>query len=146
MTIDYISTIPWNNPFDPWPIYTQMLMTGSVGTEQGNTFDMNTILTLDGFDPRGPYPSAIYYGAQTGFGNLYVNYDTQNYAGWVISIAAPDFSDIYFSYAVVSTRDIFKYNEWPWLWDDGSGLPSMIPVLSSLAPWEKRRRRLLEIT
>jgi len=145
MAIDYISTAPWNDPFDPWPIYTQMFMTGSVGTEQGNTFDMNTILTLDGFDPRGPYPAAIYIGTQAGFGNLYVNYDAQNYAGWVISIATPDFSDSYFSAAVVSTRDIFKYYEWSWAVEDGNGLPSMTPVLSSVAPWEQRRRRLLEI-
>ena len=142
-TVDYTSTAPWNDPLNPWPIYTQMLMTGSVLSEQDNTLNMNTILTLDAFDPLGapgsPYPGALYSGTQAGFGNIIVIYDTQNFSGWGITITTPDFSDTYFGYALVNTRDIFKYYEWPWAWDDGSGLPSMTPVLSSVAPWEKRR-------
>jgi len=138
--MDYTSTAPWNDPYNPWPRYTQMFMQGVVEgvypTEK--SLYVNAVLSLTYFDPVGPGPLMAYTGMQEET-SLDVSYDYFGGA-WNWYILIPDVGD-YFCFSRNAARDIFRNSsEWQWLHDNGSsGVPAMMPVLSAVAPWERRR-------
>lgn len=131
MPIDYVSTIPWNDPVNPWPGYTQYVLSAS--NIPVITVDMNGVNgkfnPLQADDPSVAYVNGAgyyLYGVNDEFGALWT---------WQIIIPGSG-APYYTSYTLIKdpARVVFT-----------QGRVIITPVLSAVAPWEQRRRRLLEI-
>jgi hypothetical protein len=136
-TVDYTSTAPWNDPYNPWPAYAQLQL--SAADIQGGAW---LTYTLTQFDPALP-GAAMFYSANTEEGN-YLTYDGSY---WRI-IAQEEIAYYYYESPVRNIPAGYQQgNTWGWESDMGSEVNtlSIIPVTTSLNPWEYRRRRLLEI-
>ena len=142
MAIDYISTKPWNDPLNPWFGYTQMHMGGSIITDEGNTINLNILLNLTQFDPEGnEYGNtpAAFISEDGADPLILLTYFSD--IGWTINMNSLESPGLYLQQTCEGSkppRDILKYNQMCWT-GNGTGFPTMSPVLSSVAGWEKRR-------
>jgi len=160
-SVDFISTAPWNDPMNPWPAYAELLLSGTVTlSDDGNVISFSRILTLNVMNPT---PGAA--GGPVGYRVAYVNPDSASTSAmtvrflpapsrWIISIldypAGGGRGGGYNATKRTEMRDVpYIYNADDfagWVVGIGSGGPvTMVPVTTSLNPWEFRRRRLLEI-
>jgi len=147
-TVDYVSTAPWNDPFNPWPAYTTIPMVSSF-------YIQPVTLKLSEFNPTenlentpgacikysGDSNVAVCLLYQEGIGN---SWDGR----WVItrdedvSYAFPDTGE----YESPFKRDLpAKLAGAAYAWgneNDGyvETLQISAPDLNSLTPWERRRR------
>lgn len=167
--IDYINSKPWNDPFNPWPSYTQIALSGQViGEYTSNSYNVNLILSMYWFAPTallGPFFATVqvaYAHEINDNYNIYLEYlgYRPNTPGgpsfnnaWALAIewwVEPGLVD-YFSMLYYPTQNITKNVPYIYkpgtgaaaIWTDylGSGKNNLIitPVLSSIAPWERRR-------
>ena len=133
-TVDYISTAAWNDPFNPWPAYAQLQLSAT-------DIQAGALLTytLIYFYPNQP---VMLYSAGTEEGN-YLGF-SGNY--WYIT-AQEELT--YYELPTVVRAIPAGYKQGNMNWDAVEGnfetSISIIPVTTSLNPWEQRRRRLLEI-
>ena len=134
-TVDYVSTAPWNDPTNPWPAYAQVSLSAA---------DINpVILTLESFYPD--VKSVLYANYDATTVSLLMYDDTVEFTPWMIQ---NDGNDYYKCDTI--TRAIpagYLQGNTNWQPIDGAfeNTLSIIPVTTSLNPWEYRRRRLLEI-
>jgi len=49
MSVDYVSTAPWNDPYNPWPQYSEVIFKMIGGSEGGA--DFTCLYTLSTFNP-----------------------------------------------------------------------------------------------
>ena len=132
-TVDYVSTAAWNDPFNPWPAYAQVSLSAA---------DIPpVILTLAYFNP--PTNS--------------VEYQNGAVAEMPTLARIPDFAwlfmyngDDYYQLDTITRALPAGYLQGNTNWQSaGAGAfettLSIIPITTSLNPWEFRRRRLLEI-
>ena len=137
-TVDYVSTAPWNDPYNPWPAYAQLQL--SATDIQAGAWLTYTVWE---FEPTtaggGPF---ISYTAGTEEGN-YVRFIN---GIWQI-IAQEELTYYELPTVVRAIPAGWKQGNTNWIVVEGSmeDTLSIIPVTTSLNPWEQRRRRLLEI-
>lgn len=137
-TVDYVSTAPWNNPYNPWPAYSRV----SLSAIDSNLGDgVIQTLNLVYFDPVSQYLAysnkALGAGQQIdlelGGTTWAVKYDGDSY------YVLPD--------VALAIPAGWVQGNTNWQEYDGSNATSLsiVPVTTYLNPWEYRRRRLLEI-
>ena len=126
MATDYISTIPWNDPFNAWPYYTQ----ATVGTSKLPL----TAVTLAAFDPVA---GTISY---TNGGGISLSYNdaltrwTLSNGSWSLSAAGGRGLPYVTATAGVSA------------WSRAAGVPgstdsvTVAAVVDSLTNWTKRAK------
>jgi hypothetical protein len=133
-TVDYISTAPWNDPANPWPAYAQLQLSAT-------DIQSGALLTYTTFQ-FDPVAQVISYSAGTEEGN-YIQY----YSGIWNIIALEEFTYYELPTAVRDIPAGYKQGNTDWQTNEGNFETSIsiIPVTTSLNPWEHRRRRLLEI-
>ena len=146
-TLDYVSTAAWNDPYNPWPLYSQVAL--SAADADLNVSGAPLIMQLVDFDPLAVgvqnwvYQSLDPTGPNGYISMVYNSGDNQ------VTIKN-DNGDSYYA-CTTTVRSIPA----GWLqgntnWDaadigaDVTTL-SIIPVTTWLNPWEYRRRRMLEI-
>ena len=154
MAIDYISTIPWNDPMNPWPSTASVVVSGNGTSGDGIPFSFaNVELPITYFalpDVNGPAgQNIIIYGS--GALKLYgIYYKGSAMYLWQLSYVSSS-SDLFIlvSGSPVTKKDIpfilDANNLGTWLADDGSTTGLTIKPGNVATPWEQRRRRLLEI-
>ena len=127
MAIDYISTTPWNDPFNSWPIYSEVTI-GSTGISE-------TVLTLGAFDPNADL--AVQYGDGVG-GRL--NY--RKSSGWEVGDGTNMFNLSTTTYAL-PLKTATSGVSGGWVKKGGSpGDPSTLYIVANvqqLTEWTKRR-------
>ena len=135
-TVDYTSTAPWNDPYNPWPAYAQLTLSAT-DIQSGALLTY----TLTEFNPNALNGGYMFYNAGTEEGN-YVQFIS---GIWQI-IAQEEFT--YYELPTVVRAIPAGYKQGNMNWDAVEGnfesSISIIPVTTSLNPWEYRRRRLLE--
>jgi len=135
--VDYVSTLPWNDPYDPWPACNQVYLSAAAIAP--------SILTLRSFDPGTDYISA-----QVIFAN-----DESDYPD--VRLIKDVGSSLYMVTTINDGTAYFGpyYVKRPWKqvnetvgWDNEnlSQVETLViqPVATALTPWELRRIRLLE--
>jgi hypothetical protein len=144
MSVDYANPAPWNDPYNAWPATLQVYVSSySVSPK---------ILTMNTFDPYAAVTKINFAGAG---GNVAGQLAYVNMAGIMTwTVGSPFILGGVASYATGARQLPVCYAGGPviaWQGDDFFG-PSeaqlaaitIKPVLSAVAPWEFRRRRLLE--
>jgi len=142
MAVDYISTLPWNNPYNPWPGYTTIPMVSSI-------YIRPTTLQLTWFDPYSDVP--MRYEGMDGNDTIGLFFYGEGYnleGLWAITL---DNTPLYSSPASIQwSRSLpmkMPGGDYGWLNQDTDNVETLCisaPDLNSVAPWERRRRRLLE--
>jgi hypothetical protein len=144
-TVDYVSTLPWNDPANPWPQYFQVSLSAA-------EISLRTF-TLVSFDPNAAafgQPTAHY---EDDNGDYRLDYDASgqyygNGASW--NVWSNMIEDLLYFKTTLIRAIPFKAAGVADGWEaGGSGTDQSIlymqPDVASLNPWEYRRRRLLEI-
>lgn len=132
MPVDYNSTSNWNDPYNPWPKYSQVKISAS--DIQGGALLTYNLITFD------PTASSVFYSANTESGN----YFAFGAGTWYV-IAEEELN--YYTLAT-TTRTIpggWVQGNTSWISPEGDAVESLsiIPVTTSRTPWERRRKRLL---
>lgn len=134
-TVDYVSTRPWNDPFNPWPAYAQLTLSAADLTVPSDTYVLYTFNPNDGIQIA--YSSVATDGNQV----LYLTDD----GVWRI------LDDVVGEMYTLETvrRDIpagWLQGNTNWIPVDGvaENTISIIADVTCLNPWEYRRRRALE--
>ena len=141
-TVDYVSTAPWNDPTNPWPLYSQVSLSAA-------EFSLRTF-TLISFDPNAEGVAARYEDAA---GDYFLDYDATgmihgNDQAW--TVYDPQNQDtLYYKPTLVRAipaKVVGVADGWV---AGGSGTDETTlyiqPVTTWLNPWEYRRRRMLEM-
>jgi len=150
MSLDYVSTAPWNDPYDPWPVYSKIQVTDTSGPTT-NTY------TLSVFEPLSPF--LINYNGGVIFipcHMLYVNDANANellfYSSSSFTAGVSNYTKYWYNLDVTAAfraikNNTSKNNVYKSVtgqlngWDGTRDMTdyTILPVLSSLAPWERRR-------
>jgi hypothetical protein len=150
-TVDYVSTRPWNDPTNPWPQYSRLLLSASdvkLGSGVPFAYELSYFFpaTIAGVfawaytsidDTYDGAQSEIVLYKASGAGNAYEATVTYN-----------AIDDLY-QLAGGTRRSIpagWKQGNTNWVALIGANVTSLsiMPVTTYLTPWEFRRRRLLE--
>lgn len=148
MAVDYISTAPWNDPYNPWPVYNScvvsFLSSGVAFTKTLNMYAFDPYATDDvyaGYEsdvPAWPVVKLEYYKDVNNFWQLGMtnsNVYLQNYYRLFTDTRSLPNKQTGSAYA------------WTPVATDGNisiSSVSIQSVMSDWTPWEYRRRRLLE--
>jgi len=153
-TVDYVSTLPWNDTRDPWPQYSQITLSAADTDASGLIAPAGVIYDLQYFDPVVPtaYPTG---GAVTCY------YRNLSYDLVLLKDATVGIPNNWYIYD--ENAEEFYYQSTRFLknvpyvnpgnvgsawraYGSGTKLSSLYiaPVTTSLNPWEYRRRRTLE--
>jgi hypothetical protein len=130
-TLDYVSTAPWNDPYNPWPLYSQVSL---------SAVDINpVILTLESFDPdNGSVTYANYEAVPIPI--LYMS----SGALWTVQNDGNDYYYLNTTTRAVPAGWLQGNTNWDSVGGEDVNTLSIVPVTTWLNPWEFRRRRLLE--
>ena len=142
-TVDYVSTAAWNDPYNPWPLYSQVSL--SAAEVSLRTF------TLVSFDPNAEGVAAHY---TDDVGDYYLDYDATGNAygndqAWNVFDLNNSGEILYYKPTLVRAIPVKVVG----VADGWAAGPAgtdetalyIQPVFTTLTPWEFRRRRLLEI-
>lgn len=129
-TVDYTSTAPWNDPYNPWPAYAQVSLSAA---------DIEpVILTLTNFDPG--IPQVDYLNDAVAEQPLLIKIST----GWLIGYNGDDYYQLDTITRAIPAGWVQGNTNWQPIQGNHEVTLSIIPITTSLNPWEYRRRRLLE--
>lgn len=131
--IDYVSTLPWNDPYNPWPAYAQLTLSAADLTVPSDTY------VLYDFNPVA---GTVNYNGIASDGNQVLYLDGGD---WVIY---DDSHGVMYT-LTTARRSIpagWLQGNTDWVPSEGSAenTISIIADTSVITPWEYRRRRLLE--
>ena len=133
-TVDYQSTAPWNDPYNPWPLYSRVSLSAidsNLGAGVMQTFNLNQ------FDPVGNV-----------YGSLYVEYSNDSNIilrfindAWFVEYDG----DPYYRLDGPQPRAIpagYVQGNTAWVVDNGDDAASLSIMADTtyLNPWEFRRR------
>jgi len=137
MAVDYISTEPWNDPYNPWPGYSTIPVVSSI-------YIRPTTLQLTLFNPYFEIP--IKYEGMDGYNNigLFFYGGSYNIEGlWAITLDnTPQYSS---PASIRGSRSLpmkMPGGDYGWENQDTDNVETLYisaPDLNSLAPWELRR-------
>ena len=130
-TVDYVSTAAWNDPFNPWPAYAQVSLSAA---------DIPpVILTLTNFDPPG---TVDYLNDAVAEQPALIRLNNPD--GWLIMYNGDDYYELDTITRAIPAGYLQGNVDWQPINGSAENTISIIPVTTSLNPWEFRRRRLLE--
>jgi|LauGreDrversion2_6_1035139.scaffolds.fasta_scaffold78784_1 hypothetical protein len=142
-TVDYVSTIPWNDPYNPWPAYSTVALSGTVvvGAQTIIVNPATARMSITNFDP------ILDDGIPLGYANadysIYMSYykNEGTPAGWFMSLSGFEIRDYPNASKDVPYITVAGATG-TWVEDAGTGLSSllMFPVTTDITPWEHRRR------
>ena len=159
-SVDYISTIPWNDPLNPFPLYAQVIVSMTIlangdGYPAGPT---QQTLTMSQFVPEPGNESVISYVNAADIpviNKVILRYEEAGIAAdtkWYFQTG-----DDAYRLAIYNNPDVkvpraipAGYVQGNVAWDSNVDVNidvttlSIMPVTTYLTPWEQRRRRLLE--
>jgi len=140
--VDYIGTEPWNDPYNLWPT------ANSVYISAVNIAPV--VRKLYSFNPNGPADFITYKNSPLGDSFNYV-YSVDGFY-WTLAKGLPSLD---YDYVLkTTTRQLPTkyaglsgdwYSRFGYSTDAEVASLAIIPVWSDVTPWEKRRRRLLEL-
>ena len=131
-TVDYVSTAAWNDPYNPWPLYSQVSLSAA---------DIDpVILTMNVFQPD---VKSVSY-ANDDAGVYFYMFDNVEFTPWVIMNNGDDYYQLDTIIRAIPAGWVQGNTNWQPLNGGSENTISIIPVTTSLNPWEFRRRRLLE--
>ena len=148
-TVDYVSSAPWNDPYNPWPTTTQVLL--SSNNEPLLSGDFAGIADFTIFNPANLAPGSVImqFSGNASPLNLYYTL-SGNTPCWIIGFTTA----IVKFYLPTTSRSLpvkLPGSSAGWILGDYADPAATVqglvitPVLSSpITPWEYRRRRLLE--
>jgi hypothetical protein len=141
MAINYVSTVPWNDPYDPWPAYSQVTLSAADAVLGAGAL---LTLNLTEFNDGSFYPWTYTCVSDGAVGlRLYQFYD--EYTAQVTAY----FGDTIYLGPIGTSRKGAPVkmsgaaNGWSPGWDPmGEDVNSLYiqPVYSALTPWERSRR------
>jgi len=149
-TVDYISTAPWNDPFNAFPQYAQVSLSGMVVDGDGTPrYANNEVLPMTYFNPLSTIKNTnvvCRFASADGIWQLDLSvvffpyYDGNQ---WVLDCFDGDGAQ--FSYDTMSRSVPCKTlvgSDQGWQIISGSGIAGLLilPVTMALTPWEHRRR------
>jgi hypothetical protein len=167
MPIDYVNTAPWNDPANPWAAYSEITFTMLGGGAGGA--DFTTVFTVSTFDPfqdttnYGGFSANIIYvdlaAMAIGTENtLLFQIKPRDFGAgtiqnhWQVNVLLP--ATRIRAHVANAPRSVpVKYagSAQGWVAESAFGYGLTVndivitPVLTAVAPWEQRRKRLLEI-
>jgi hypothetical protein len=134
-TVDYISTAPWNDPFNPWPACSRLTLSATdVNLGEGVMQTLNLIV----FDPVGfGVGYAVYSNKPLGEGQQ-IELELQG-TTWAVKYDGDTF---YYLPNAARAIPAGKAQGYDWQEDNGGDAASLsiVPVTTWLNPWEHRRR------
>ena len=141
-TVDYVSTAAWNDPFNPWPLYSQVSLSAV-------EFSLRTF-TLVSFNPDTDAVNVVAH-YEDAAGDYLLDYDATgnqygNEQAWNVC-NAQNGDPLYWKptfVRAIPAKVVGVIDGWEAQYNEGTEL-YIQPVFTSLNPWEFRRRRLLEI-
>lgn len=150
MAVDYISTTPWNDPYDPWPTTESVVVSSNKISLQ--TFTLESFAPQRMFDPGLPYYNQplILYRSPDGQALYYAfNFNNTGFV-WLVSYFTSIFPPISWHEKTAASRSIpNKTTGSAQGWGNGSNGNAATLYIQALdqpyTEWEKRRKRLLEI-
>jgi len=136
-SVDYVSTAPWNDPYNPWPAYAQLTLSAADLTVPSDTYVLNV------FNPNDAL--LVNYNGVASDGNQLLQLTDDGV--WRI------YDDVVGEMYILDTarRGIpagWLQGNTNWIPVDGPRAENTISIIADvtyLTPWEYRRRRLLEI-
>lgn len=145
MPVDYINTNPWNNPYNPFPVYEY-----TVVSFLSSNIMFNRTLKMDYFNPFAPddvYATYTSFSIVTGFPRVRLEYfkDVEDY--WSLTITNNSIFNENTFILTTNTKALPRKNTGstsPWATFGVNGnIPlssiSIQPVVTNLTPWENRR-------
>jgi len=145
-TVDYVNAAPWNSPTNPWPQYAQVTLSAS-------NFSLS-VFNLTQFNPEASvgYKFCTYTDPNNINRILYYDNGNEftNQTAWIVDVGTvfPVLRKTYYKI----TNDKGVPSKSAGVADGWTSSPAgtedslyIQPVITSLTPWEFRRRRLLEI-
>jgi hypothetical protein len=148
MAFDYVSTLPWNDPFNPWPAYNSV----QVETVVDGNVVQSDVYTLTAFDPAG---NTTYAGV-TGVSVVYAKTNAPSDGNMFFVLKPFQGGDLQNCWAVNTpgggitgllnntSRSLpVKQSGDTYGWIQTQGNVSQLrvtPVYTDLTPWEFRRR------
>ena len=156
-TVDYVSTRPWNDPYNPFPAWFQVSLSGMV-LDDGAVpiYANNEVLSMTYFNPLSvlEYQSYVCRFANAAatwqLDLVVVSFPSYN-DGVVWQLDCFDGNSAQFGYGPTMSRSVPYKTQigtaQGWYDTTGTGIEGLLilPVTTALTPWEYRRRRLLEI-
>jgi hypothetical protein len=143
-TIDYVSTVPWNDAFNPWPQYAQISL--SALDANLNASGAPLIMQLSEFNPAaGEQDNWLYESLNQEGDTVFLSYNSSSNEVLLYDGNVGPY------YALTTTTRAIPAG---WLQGNENWAPvegsqettlSIVPVTTVLTPWEFRRRRLLEL-
>jgi hypothetical protein len=152
-TVDFVSSQPWNDAFNPWPQYSQVKVgiSGTPGSEY--TCTLNAFSPLQGVDysliyvPELSAVNAFYYDDASTSAMAFQESQGANF--WFISHPLGTYVANNAARALPSKQAGGAYGWIIYPGYEGSSANVnnlyIVPVTTALNPWEYRRRRLLEM-
>lgn len=148
MPVDYTSTAPWNDPYNPWPAFYQISLSGNVINDVGTPIAVNTVLHMIVFDPNIDDNYSVYYETvpvvyNNSYCAVYGYRDTATASPyWSIQIGSEDPFKAFNNTLQRNIPYILNQSQiGDWSADTGSGIGNIIlkPVIAAVTPWERRR-------
>jgi len=149
MAIDYVSSSAWNNPFNPWPRYSQIYLSAADTFTPGGTDYIappGLVLNLMYFNPveYSTYPTGgastiCYYRSFASNMILFKDINRWNIYEENEEVyyykSKRNINEVPFNQAGVSVSSLWE----PFGYGQHTSSIYIAPVLSSITPWEKRR-------
>jgi hypothetical protein len=144
-TVDYVSTLPWNDPYNPWPAYSRLTLSA---TDVDLGAGAMLVYDLTYFNPVvGPSEATWQYTCTTEVSNSTptLTLTRDNNPGGLFYAEVNTDGDIYYYVEDVTSRNITQgYVQGLATWTESNGENatslSIMPVTTWLNPWEHRRR------
>jgi hypothetical protein len=143
-TIDYVSTLPWNDPMNPWPQYSRLMLSAidvRLGAGVPFAYDLSYFYPVNSGSHLWTYTSIddTYDGAQAVI-ELHKEFGLNTYTAVVIFDG-----DVQYVASGMQTKGIpagFVQGNTDWNAEDGDDVNSLsiIADINYLTPWEHRRR------
>jgi hypothetical protein len=137
MAVDYISTIPWNDPFNPYPFYGQVTLSAA---------DVSVcVLDLQVFDPNEITPIIYSNGSKSIWYNKDPYHGSSPAGFWLVDNTQLDLGLYQLNTSNLQLPVKLPGSAQGWqIAAEGPGEdPASLyiqPVYTSVAPWEQRRR------
>ena len=143
-TVDYVSTAPWNDPFNPWPQYSRLMLSASdvkLGSGVPFAYELTYFFpTIIAGQSAWQYVSIddTYDGAQADI-NLSKDFGSDAYTATVVFDGDVQYVLNGTTRRGIPAGDVQGNTNWEAVEGDDAATLSIIPVTTWLTPWEHRR-------
>ena len=150
-TVDYQSTAPWNDPYNPWPAYSQVSLSGTIVDDEGDPVYVNdVVLDMTLFDPSIPDGEAMCAYVISDPYSWTITCSMNGIGGAIYQLTTNAGAGLQFNRENSASRAIPAKNTvgagtaaaQGWQGNVGVSMDGLLilPVTTALTPWEFRRR------